>query len=470
MFARKNDRKTVSQNGDTTLLLEALDNIIAGNFEGADATVFTDPAIGERVNKVIEAFKKNNNNFVMRLNEAMMAIGDNSYSKRMLDQVELQTTAIHDMEASGNNLETSIDHISQSVAQIKDKSHEVINSAAHSEESMKESIQVVNTSSEEINKINEQFKTFQEKINKISEIIDMVKKIANQSNLLALNASIEAARAGEAGKGFAVVADQVRELSSNTSESAEDIVKNVTELQESIASLAQAMDETTRKLTNGNQKVEQSVTDIQTMNEQMNVITQEIDSIYGAVDTQSHVTKDLGDQISRISESYEELSRDCMSTGSHVFKIGRYIDTTRNDVVKGFSALPTVDLLKTFIADHFTLTWRVYNHAVGFEQLRVEQLNNPDGCKLGKWMLAHREESFVSSGAFHDMDTYHREIHKCAVDSWNAKKNGDMDKALSCFNATLDAFNKFEKAVKQLMTVVKNTGDTEETVIKHYEG
>lgn len=61
-------------------------------------------------------------------------------------------------------------------------------------------------------------------------LLTIVKKVASQSNLLALNASIEAARAGEAGKGFAVVADQVRQLSSNTSESAEDIVRYVNEL------------------------------------------------------------------------------------------------------------------------------------------------------------------------------------------------------------------------------------------------
>ena len=78
--------------------------------------------------------------------------------------------------------------------------------------------------------------------------------MTNQSNLLALNASIEAARAGEAGKGFAVVADQVRLLSSNTAESAEDIVKYVTELKENIDELALAMDETTVSLAEGNSK------------------------------------------------------------------------------------------------------------------------------------------------------------------------------------------------------------------------
>ena len=71
---------------------------------------------------------------------------------------------------------------------------------------------------------------FQDKIDKISEIVDIVKKLPARVISLALNASIEAARAGEAGKGFAVVADQVRQLSSNTSESAEDIVRYVNEL------------------------------------------------------------------------------------------------------------------------------------------------------------------------------------------------------------------------------------------------
>ena len=87
----------------------------------------------------------------------------------------------------------------------------------------------------------------------------MVKKVASQSNLLALNASIEAARAGEAGKGFAVVADQVRQLSGNTAESAEDIVKYVTELRTDIGELALSMNETTSKLAEGNEKVEQSL-------------------------------------------------------------------------------------------------------------------------------------------------------------------------------------------------------------------
>lgn len=95
---------------------------------------------------------------------------------------------------------------------------------------------------------------FKGKIGKIEEIVDLVKKVANQSNLLALNASVEAARAGESGKGFAVVADQVRQLSINTAESAEDIVKYVSELKTNIDELATAMEETTQSLGEGSKK------------------------------------------------------------------------------------------------------------------------------------------------------------------------------------------------------------------------
>ena len=256
MFGKKT-ANGYSEEKDLQLLMQAMDGVIGGNYEDIDTSAFQNPAYGEKFNELIHAYKRSNNNFVMRLNQAMGSIGDNSYVKKTLDQVQSQTESIRDMENASRDMETSINNISEAMSHIRENTHDVIATADSSTENMNNSIQVVNESSEKIQAINEQVQEFQGKIDKIGEIVDVVKKVASQSNLLALNASIEAARAGEAGKGFAVVADQVRQLSGNTAESAEDIVKYVAELRTDIGELALSMNETTSKLAEGNEKVEQ---------------------------------------------------------------------------------------------------------------------------------------------------------------------------------------------------------------------
>ena len=76
MFWHKKEKDTI--NNDLVLLMEAMDGVITGNYEPIDTSGFTDAAVGDKMNQLIEAFKKSNNNFVMRANEAMKSIGDNS--------------------------------------------------------------------------------------------------------------------------------------------------------------------------------------------------------------------------------------------------------------------------------------------------------------------------------------------------------------------------------------------------------
>lgn len=464
MFGKKS---TAGYSGekDLQLLMQAMEGVISGNYQDIDTSEFNNPMYGEKFNEVIHAYKKSNNNFVMRLNEAMASIGDNSFVKNTLDQVQSQTESIQEMENASRNMEASITSISEAMSHIRENTHEVIATANSSTENMNNSIQVVNESSEKIQAINKQVQDFQDKIDKIGEIVDVVKKVASQSNLLALNASIEAARAGDAGKGFAVVADQVRQLSSNTSESAEDIVKYVTELRSDIGMLAQSMDETTSKLSEGNEKVEQSLGDIKQMNLQMQEIKDRVDNAFDDIDTQTDVTKDFTAQIESISKSYQELSDDCMATGTHIYKIGRYIDTARSDMVRGFAEITQQDWLDVFINDHFILMWRVYNNVVNFEHLRKEQLNNPEGCKIGKWLAAQTDPQITGSSEFKRVVETHKEIHKYATLSWEAKEREDIPAALDYFQKTYDAFYLYKSAVQNLKKKMEQLGFKDKTEI-----
>lgn len=459
------NKKPKEVNNDEVLLKEAMKKIIAGNFGKVDAEGFTDPEYPELLDGMVLAFKRFNNNFIMRMNEAMGEIGDNSYVKNMQDQVDSQTQDIESMGKASKDLENSIGHISNYMESIRDNIHEMLSSSQNSTANMNESIRRVNESSEQITGINRQIQEFRAKLDEIGKIVDVVSEVASQSSLLALNASIEAARAGEAGRGFAVVADQVRQLSNNTEVSAANIVDYVNELQEDITKLAKYMDETTKKLSEGNKMVETSLNDMERINSQIMIVNESANTIFEDIEVQSSITTEFAKQVANISGNYAALSEQCHETGVHIYKIGRYIDTCRSDMYREAGCVTEQDKLTVFGIDHFILMWRVYNNAVDFERLKITQLNNPDRCKLGLWMASQTDPKITESVQFKNLDQAHKLVHKYACESWEARDREDIPAALEAFQKCHDAYFKYLDCINAMKDYMKTIGYEDETEI-----
>ncbi len=461
MFKKKNN----NVNDDKALLLECMDKAISGDFSYIDESIFSDPELGARYNKVLRAFMESNNSFVMTLNDSMVHVGDNSCVKQMIEQLNSQTSAINAMKSSSEEMDTSIDKIVSSVTSIQEGTHMAMESSSESVTNMQNSIHIVDESAKQIEMINEQIVTFQEKMDKITEIIDMVKRIAQKSGLLALNASIEAARAGEAGRGFAVVANQIKDLSANTTQSSDDVVKYVTEIQDGITALVEAVDSTTKQLKLSTHAVHSSVAEINNVNEQINTISLAMDAISNEIQNQSALTQNFVDSVDSIADNYDTLYNECVATGSHLYKIGRYVDNARNKLAKANSDLTVLDRLAIFKMDHLTFTWRVYNNLSDFEHLLITQLNNPKGCKLGKYMATITDTRITNSAAFKKVMTEHDAVHKHACDSWYAKEDGDRETAMHHFNLTFEAYERFANAIDQLADVYRANGETAQTTV-----
>lgn len=465
MFGRK--KEAAAPKADNTLLIEWMDKAIAGDFSPVDTTLFQDPQVAEKYNQVLGSFVQLNNNFVMRLNNSMTLIGDSGCVKDMIEQVNSQTTAINNMQGSSQELGTSIQNIQDAVYTIQEKTHTVMEDADSCVEDMNSSIRTVDASVDSVLQINEQVADFQAKAAKINEIIDIVKKVASKSGLLALNASIEAARAGEAGKGFAVVANQVKELSANTTQSAENAMVYVHELLEGISNLVESINSTAASLTAGSANIHHSLESLEHMNESMKLVSSEIDHIYGEINTQSALTESFVASIDTIAASYEELSNGCVGTGAHMYKISRLIDNLRSDVARRRAKLHTQDWITVYEIDHLIFTWRIYNNLADFEKLKLEQVNNPKGCKFGKWVAAQTDTRITGSSAFRQAVKYHDEIHAHAVDSWHSKTDGNREEAFKHFQLAYAAYPKFAEALRELKIVIASTGDTEFSKIEN---
>lgn len=389
MFCFKKEESV--PNADNVLLMELMNKAIAGDFSLLDTSQFQDPALAIKYNEVLSSFVRLNNNFVMRLNESMKLIGDSKCVKNMIEEVNAQTKSIHDLKSSGEELDSSIQNIQTAALNIQEKTHAVKEDAGACVIAMNQSISLIDDSASQVSHITEQVNDFQTKSLQINEIIDSVKNIANQSHMLALNASIEAARAGEAGRGFAVVASQVNELSSDSLKSAEMAMKYVNDILAGIQSLEEVVNLTVSKLSLGNKSIHQSLEKLQDMDDNIEQVSSEIDHIYGEINTQTDLTNSFLNAVGALAISYSDLSDGCLTTGSHMYKISRLIDNLRSDVARRRAILYPLDWLTVFEVDHLIFTWRIYNNLADFEQLRLEQVNNPKGCKFGKWATAQED-------------------------------------------------------------------------------
>ena len=227
-------------------------------------------------------------------------------SEEVAERARQQSDAASSMAASVEEMAVSID-------QVKENADEAHGISQESSVISEEGAAVIHSAATEMRKISEPVQSSSEIVedlgrqsDQITSIVNTIREIADQTNLLALNAAIEAARAGEQGRGFAVVADEVRKLAERTSLSTKEIADMVGKIQHGTRSAVSSMQAGVSKVGSGVQLANQAGDSINRIRDGAQRVTFVVNGISDSITEQSVASNDIAQKLETIAQMSEE--------------------------------------------------------------------------------------------------------------------------------------------------------------------
>ncbi|MCL4456827.1 MAG: methyl-accepting chemotaxis protein [Nitrospirae bacterium] len=346
------------------------------------------------------------------------------------------TEGAQNQSGQASQIATAAEEMSQTITDIARNSSVASESSSEAMEIADSGKKVTDIAVETINNVYKstvELATMVEKLSKrsaeIGDIVTVIKDIADQTNLLALNAAIEAARAGEQGRGFAVVADEVRKLAERTIKATAEITGKIGAVQAESAQTTKSMGEASKEVTKATGHIKNLSNVLEAIVESVQKVRDQITQIATAVDEQSAASEEVARNIektSAISKEMERMSDDVMHQVNALTKISEELrNSTAGFKTKG-SALMILDVAKS---DHRVFVGKIASCLKGDTSLDPSQLPDHHNCRFGKWYFGDGMQMCGNLSSFKAVDEPHAKIHALAKEAVSACNSGDKSKA-----------------------------------------
>nr|WP_274612124.1 methyl-accepting chemotaxis protein [Vibrio vulnificus] len=235
-----------------------------------------------------------------------------------LDQQRHQLTTV---AAAATELNHSVSIVADTAAQTADQAHTATDLTHSVNEAIEKSASEIVNMREEMDHGNQEMHILVGEGDKITTVLNVINDISEQTNLLALNAAIEAARAGEQGRGFAVVADEVRNLAVKTSQSTEQIQKNIVALGNATNSVEQELSRIASLLEKTASRVSESQHSVNQVQELISIISDRNGQISQATEEQRQAVEEISQAIVEASEASNDVSSGAVQTAQRTEEV-----------------------------------------------------------------------------------------------------------------------------------------------------
>lgn len=225
-----------------------------------------------------------------------------------------QNQEIDQAAAAFNQMSAAIDEVAQNAVSTAQESLASSQTAQQGQGELGETIDSLNTMVTRVNTTSERVQSLAQQTVEISKVLDVIRSVAEQTNLLALNAAIEAARAGEAGRGFAVVADEVRALAHRTGQSTQEIESLIGKVRQSTQDTVEAMQSSADQTTDTLQRAGRADKALNLITVAAGVINERNTVIAAAAEQQAQVAREVDRNLVRIRDLSQQTSRGAEQT------------------------------------------------------------------------------------------------------------------------------------------------------------
>jgi methyl-accepting chemotaxis protein len=252
------------------------------------------------------------NTFVDKIQSSMQLVDESA--REVTKTVDLVSVNAEENLNAVTQVHSDTDQVATAINEMNSTAHEVANNAQQvSQAAQDANLETVNTQgivnqaseaiaelSSEITSGTNVMSSLKGDVNGIVGVLETIRGIAEQTNLLALNAAIEAARAGEQGRGFAVVADEVRALAARTQESTGEIQAMIEKLEQGSAQAVTVMERSTEKSTQTVERIQNAIESLNNISVSISTINDMSTQIATAVEEQTHVSEEINKNVSNI--------------------------------------------------------------------------------------------------------------------------------------------------------------------------